>query len=114
MEFSEYVLVDKKPVVTHDIRKWGEFMKSKDRIVAQDHVRHYLVSTVFLGIDHSFGSGEPLLFETMVFDENTKHEMFGQEFSESLDNYQERYHTWEEAEVGHKRIVDMVEMGGTK
>lgn len=114
MEFSEYILVDKKPAVTHDIRKWGEFMKSKDRIVAQDHVGHYLVSTVFLGINHSFGRGEPLLFETMVFDENTRHKRYGNIPREYMDNYQERYHTWEEAEIGHKRIVDMVEMGGTK
>ena len=29
----------------------------------------YLVSTVWLGTDHRFGPGAPLVFETMVFDE---------------------------------------------
>jgi hypothetical protein len=48
-----------------------------------------MVSTVFLGIDHNFGNGPPLLFETMVF---------GGEY----DGYCKRYSTWEEAEGGHK------------
>ena len=26
------------------------------------------VSTVFLGLDHSFGRGDPILWETMIFD----------------------------------------------
>lgn len=48
------------------------------------------VSTVFLSIDHAYDGGLPVLFETMIF---------GGEH----DEYQERYHTWEEAEYGHKR-----------
>ncbi len=53
------------------------------------------VSTVWLGLDHSFGGDKPLIFETMVFsrkdDEN------------DLD-YQ-RYSTLEEAQKGHEEIV---------
>ena len=30
-------------------------------------IKNVLVSTVFLSIDHSFGSGEPILFETIIF-----------------------------------------------
>ena len=58
------------------------------------------ISTVFLSMDHSLGGvigdGRPVLFETMVF---------GGEH----DGYQERYHTYDQAEEGHKRIVDMVD-----
>lgn len=58
------------------------------------------VSTVFLSMDHSLGGligdGSPVLFETMVF---------GGEH----DEYQERYHTYDEAEEGHKRICEMVD-----
>lgn len=58
------------------------------------------ISTVFLSMDHSLGGiigdGRPVLFETMVF---------GGEH----DGYQERYHTHDQAEEGHKRIVDMVD-----
>ena len=58
------------------------------------------VSTIFMAMDHNFvinhGDEEPILFETMVF---------GGEH----DNYQERYHTYDEAEEGHKRICEMVD-----
>lgn len=58
------------------------------------------ISTVFLSMDHGLGGligdGTPVLFETMVF---------GGEH----DDYQERYHTYDEAEEGHKRIVEMVD-----
>jgi hypothetical protein len=58
------------------------------------------ISTVFLSMDHGLagliGDGTPVLFETMVF---------GGEH----DGYQERYHTYDEAEEGHKRICDMVD-----
>lgn len=47
------------------------------------------VSTVFLSLDHNWGDGPPILFETMIF---------GGEH----DGYQERYRTWEEAEEGHE------------
>ena len=53
------------------------------------------VSTVFLGMDHSFGGGSPVLFETMIF---------GGEH----DQYQERYCTWDEAEKGHQIACDLV------
>ncbi len=58
------------------------------------------ISTVFLSMDHGLagliGDETPVLFETMVF---------GGEH----DGYQERYHTYDEAEEGHKRICDMVD-----
>lgn len=54
------------------------------------------VSTVWLGIDHSFGSGPPLIFETMVFESED-------DLSE-LDC--ERYSTEAEAVAGHARIVE--------
>jgi len=58
------------------------------------------ISTVFLSMDHGLaeliGDGSPVLFETMVF---------GGEH----DEYQERYHTYDEAEEGHKIICEMVD-----
>lgn len=58
------------------------------------------ISTVFLSMDHGLagliGDGTPVLFETMVL---------GGEH----DGYQERYHTYDEAEEGHKIICDMVD-----
>lgn len=55
------------------------------------------VSTVFLGLDHSFkDDAEPVLFETMIF-------------GGDLDQYQWRYSTWEEDEAGHARALKLIE-----
>lgn len=53
------------------------------------------VSTVFLGVDHSWDDADmPLLFETMVFPGGSY-----------LESYCERYETSEEARRGHKIAV---------
>ncbi|AHC30576.1 hypothetical protein CC53_gp159 [Rhizobium phage vB_RleS_L338C] len=65
-------------------------------VVRQDvHLRGAL-STVFLYLDHRFGDGPPMLFETMWFpyDDN--------DGSEVLD----RYPTWDEALAGHMRHAE--------
>ena len=55
------------------------------------------VSTVWLGNDHRYGEGPPLIFETMVFhDEDDR--------PDELD--MERYTTLEEAQVGHEEMVE--------
>jgi len=50
------------------------------------------VSTVFLGLNHNYGSGPPLLFETAVFRPDVE--------------VMNRYETWEETEFGHQMIVE--------
>lgn len=89
-----YTLIGHEPLAWDDALEWAqafEMMTDSQRVVAQDHVGDVLVSTVFLGLDHSFGDGwPPLLFETMVFDES---------------GYQHRYSTWEQAETGHAAIL---------
>lgn len=52
------------------------------------------ISTVFLGLDHGFG-GDPILFETMIFPEQTEW----------------RYRTLDEAEEGHLAAVRTVLRG---
>ena len=53
------------------------------------------VSTVWLGLDHNFGSvGPPIIFETLVF------------FSDGNQEMMWRYSTLKEAKAGHKQIVD--------
>jgi hypothetical protein len=57
----------------------------------------FRLSSVFLGLDHQFYDGPPLLFETMIFDER----------SDDADGiYQERCATWNEAEAMHKRAIE--------
>ena len=53
-----------------DIHEWGRQFTDADRRVALTETDKYMVSTVFLGSDHSFGfGGPPIVFETMIFAE---------------------------------------------
>jgi hypothetical protein len=52
------------------------------------------VSTVWLGLDHNWGDGPPLIFETMIFGLKGR-----------LEDYCERYATEADAQAGHDRIV---------
>ena len=84
------------PVPVDDLIEWGRWIEKANRHVAQDRVGDVQISTVFLGLDHSFGQpGPPILFETMVF-------------GGPLDSEMERYATWEEAEIGHKAMLERV------
>ena len=76
-------------------------------IIKQDYFelgdRRYFMSTVDLGIDHSFFSDKPIYWETMIFD-HTNGENFG-------DLYQERYSSLEDAITNHERILTLVNEG---
>jgi hypothetical protein len=66
------------------------------RVVAQDNIGEFLVSTIFIGLDHSFrNQGPPLIFETMVLKDG-----------ESLSC--DRCSTWAEAEAQHAKAVAAV------
>ena len=63
------ILNEKREVVPVDVVTWGKWFEEhrEDRVVKQEIVGGVRVSTVFLGLDHSFGGGDPLWFETMIF-----------------------------------------------
>ena len=86
-----YILDGKTPIPCFDIAQWG----NQNKIVGKNEFGDVSVSTVFLGMDHSFNGGTPVLFETMIF---------GGEY----DQYQERYCTWDEAEKGHQIACELV------
>ena len=99
MIMDKYILDGKKPIRVSDINVWGKFLEGKERIVAQDEInKDCHISTVFLGLDHSYGDEDPILFETMIF--GGIHDM-----------YQERYRTWEESEKRHKQLVKLLKQG---
>ena len=71
-----------------------------DRHVAKENIKTdngeiVTVSTVFLGLDHSFGDGPPLLFETMIF-------------GGAQDGRNERYEDRATALAGHERAMALV------
>src|SRR3990167_4608613 len=93
MNNKKYILSKAHELIETDLITWSKFIENIDNIrIDQDRIGDILISTVFLGLDHNFGEGKPLLFETMIF-------------GGEKDGEQERWHTWDEAEQGHKKIV---------
>lgn len=94
---SDHYILDGHKTVACDLLTWARWLdeNNESRIVKKDTVGKSRVSTVFLGLDHSFGDGPPLLFETLVFEGPLEDEM-------------DRYSTWEEAERGHAVMVERV------
>lgn len=89
-----YILEDKTPVQVAGVKEWAEKFQGSSS-VARDTFGKVLVSTVFLGLDHSWTGGKPLLFETMIF--GGKH-----------DGYQTRCSTWDEAIEQHEEACKLV------
>jgi hypothetical protein len=96
-----WTLKGKKPVPCDDILVWSSWMESANRHVAETRIKidgedpEIRISTTFLGIDHSHGGPEPVLFETMAFD--------GED-----SRFQKQYRTWGEAYKGHWRLVALI------
>lgn len=92
-------LEGKKVVECKDVLEWGKFFENENRFINSTEILEgaIRVSTVFLGIDHSFSPlpHAPLIFETMVF-------------GGSMDQKMDRYSTYKKAEAGHQKMVDAV------
>lgn len=97
MTSNLYVLAEdgRTPIPEPDFIAWGRWFERRNSEPMLGRVgwdfcneRRITVSTTFLGIDHGFGGGLPVVFETMIF-------------GGPRDLYQMRYCTWEEAERGH-------------
>jgi len=86
-----------EPEPEDDILRWGAWFENDERrIVRQqrwqaDNGSHF-VSTVFLGTDHNWFDGPPILWETMVF-------------IDGEDCEQQRYSSRDEAIIGHNTLV---------
>ncbi len=96
---DHYILQGQTPVKV-TLHEWAEWLNTANRHVAVTSVGEYRVSTVFLGLDHSFGDGGlPVLFESLVFK--------GEHSWDEIDG--RRYHFWSEAENGHAELVAELE-----
>ena len=101
MSNGRYILdAQNNAVACDDLTVWGKFMENMaERIVEQEHVGVYWISTVFLGLDHNWSSGAPILWETMIFDQGTeKNRPYRDEFCD-------RYSSYAEAVDGHAKAV---------
>ena len=83
---------------TITMMEWANLLKDRDyKVIKQELLENgKWVSTVWLGLDHNFGEGEPLFFETMVFPSKGNY----------LDLDAERYSTLKESEKGHQKLVE--------
>jgi hypothetical protein len=90
-----YILGNQVVVPASGAMEFGKWVETADRIVSKTQVADIEVSTVFLGIDHQFYNGPPLLFETMVF-------------GGDLDQTCRRCSTWDEAVEQHETILSEV------
>jgi len=101
MAYGTYILDENNvpvPATTLELGAWLERDCTR-KIVKQTTLDDgRWVSTVFLGLDHQYGDGPPLLFETMIFAVPEKDESIYKN-----DEYCERYSTWEAAEQGHEK-----------
>ena len=89
---DNYIEINGKPQKVDDLMEWAKWFETADRVVRKTEVGDAQISTVFLGIDHSFVGGLPVLYETMIF---------GGEHN----GYQCRYTTRELAADHHDRVV---------
>lgn len=102
----KYVLGEDGKTSFHepDLVKWAGWIEGvggiEQRRVGRDTVGRFLISTVFLGLDHNFGEGPPVLFETMIFELETEGPL--------ADLFMARYCDWDEAKAGHDRVVEKV------
>ena len=78
-------------------KEYDELLNPTYKRVAETTLPNGLwISTVWMGLDHNWGAGPPLIFETMVFENGDM----------GADLNMARYATEEEAIKGHEEMVE--------
>ena len=92
-----YILDENNKPIRSTIVDCGEWLEENPerKAVKQEHIDDIFISTVFLGLDHAWNSGTPVLWETMIF---------GGEH----DQYMDRYSSYEDALEGHQTALNLV------
>lgn len=96
MTHQHYILDENRKVIEADLMTWARwFQDSKEkRRVALFEQGGIRVSTVFLGLDHNYDDGPPILWESMIF---------GGPNSEDQDRCSG---TWDDALEMHKQMIE--------
>lgn len=95
MGLGNYILDEAgNPVKEPDLRTWAMWMNNGERrrVKREELADGAVVSTVFFGIDHRFGDGPPLVYETLVFT------------PAGGEGEMRRYTTRDEALAGHEEV----------
>lgn len=106
MDSRYYILEGTTVLQVEDVLVWGKWFETAVRRLALTSISPTIeVSTVFLGLDHDWSAaGPPLLFETMVFQDNTE----TPDTRTALDEFTERWSTYHDAEQGHEAVCARV------
>lgn len=84
-----------------DLWTWSNYSFDPEwKRIGEDIIDGYLISTVWLGLNHGWFQNKILIFETMIFRDDGKDNIF--------QDYQERYSTLDEARNGHLAAKFMV------
>lgn len=94
-----YKLDENNVPIKCSLSEYDEWLREDrtKKIVKQDWCEKTLISTVFLGLDHSLN--DKILWETMVFN-NQGHSV-----------YQDRYKSHEDAVKGHELAIKLLKDG---
>lgn len=93
-----FVLNEDNEPVEVDIFEWSDFVADPDNTrVSKTKVDDYVISTDFVGRGDMWGDRPTEFFETTVYKDGIKYNEFTSDHS-----------TWDEAKLGHLRIVDKV------
>lgn len=89
---------DNNPIPCSGVSEYEEWVVKHGTTVAQSKFRdtkniEIYISTVFLGLDYSYNSTVPILWETMVF-------------GGPFDQQSVRYSSFKDALKGHNEIID--------
>ncbi len=95
---DKYIIKDRVAYPV-ELLEWAAWYGSHVRVVSQTNIVTYYVSTVSLGLDHSYGDGPPLIFETLVRNVDRNAEIMW------------RYTSWKQARSWHRFIVRHLEAG---
>ena len=103
-----YKLNSDKSISPCSLLEWSEQLEeivrcgSDSKVVRSEVIDGKLISTVWLGLDHSHmpNNAMPLVFETMVFNQGDYN-----------DFYCDRYSIWDQAVEGHERAKQWVLSG---
>jgi hypothetical protein len=91
-----YILDGEEPVRTEDTLKWFKwFAREENWYVAKDIIDGNQIITFFLGTYDSLIDKQPIFFKTMVL-------------GGKLDGEMNCYYTRQEAETGHKKMIERV------
>lgn len=94
-----HYILENGEVYPVDLMDWAKWIEDdtdfSKRRIDQTYIGDSEVSTVFLGLDHNWSGGAPILFETLVF-------------GGKLDGEMNRYSSLEDAKAGHLEMVGRV------